>query len=280
MATVATTDNDSASMGGGTTLSLTLDIGTNGGNDILYFVLGARSVSNAQAFTGLTVDGVAATLAKTHFGTNGGGITCVGGIFAIARNSLPDPAQTNVDIVATADQNCIRGACAAFVSPDASVAAATTGQDNGDAAPDTLVGSLNTSAGSIVLGCYYSGDGSLATQTWTGLTEAATITVVAGSDNQFGSAEADNVSAETPRVITIELSEATQAVLVTASFPPAAAAGTPEPASRRMMQGKGGITGGMQMKRRENGLYVPEKPKLYVPGFMLPKARPNRLEMR
>ena len=36
------------------------------------------------------------------------------------------------------------------------------------------------------------------------------------------------------------------------------AGGSPEPSSRRMMQGRGGMTGGMQMKRSRGGVYVPE----------------------
>jgi hypothetical protein len=55
--------------------------------------------------------------------------------------------------------------------------------------------------------------------------------------------------------------------------------GAPEPASRRGAGGMNRMTGGMQARRRNSGLYVPER-RVVVPGWQAPKRQPMRLEMR
>lgn len=217
-ATVTQTDADSANMGD-PTLELTLDIGADGDNDVLYFSVGVRSVNDANAFSGFTVDGEPANNIIGVSSSNGGGITSTVAIFAIERNELPDPSQTNVDIVATANQNCIRGACAASVSPDASATAFGTGSDaDSTGGADTLDGSLNTSTGAIVLGVAYNGGAN--TLTWTtGLTQQSNFAPV-GAANVFTTALASDVAAETPRTISLDAADTVQVALVTASFSP------------------------------------------------------------
>lgn len=191
-------------------------IGANGGSDIIYVGAGARTTSNAATMS-CTVDGVTATQIVYRSFDEGGGIRSNCGIYAVARNSLPDPAQTDVDVVITHSNTCIRHAAAVAVSPDASATAhATASQVSGS---HNL--NLNTPALGIVMGFLYNGDAG--TIGWTGLTEVSDLDVAAEGSNRFGSAYASAVSAETPRTITSALATDLSAK-VAASFPVAAAA--------------------------------------------------------
>lgn len=216
---VATTSTDGASA----TFSAQA-IGANGGSDIIYVAAGARTTADATTLA-VTVDGVAASQIVFRSHDDGGGIRSNCGIYALARNSLPDPSQTDVDVVITHNQTCIRHACAVAVSADASATAhASDGAVGGD-----LGLSLNTPASGIVIGALYNGD--FVTIGWTNLTEQSEINVAGETANSFGTAYASNVSAETPRSITIAFSGADTGAKVAASFPVAGAAAAARPAT-------------------------------------------------
>jgi hypothetical protein len=217
MASVAQTAIASTSTDGASATFAAQAIGADGGNDIIYVLAGARTTANASTLA-VTVDGVAASQIVFRSSDEGGGVRSNCGIYAIARNSLPDPAQTDVDVVLTHNQTCIRHAAAIAVSADVSATAhATDGAVSGD-----LDISLNTPASGIVIGALYNGDGG--TSGWTGLTEQSDLDVAAEGSNRFGTAYASNVSAETPRTVTVAFSGGDFAAKVSASFPVAAAA--------------------------------------------------------
>jgi hypothetical protein len=212
MATVAQTAIASTTTDGSSATFTAQAIGADGGNDIIYVLAGARTTANATTLS-VTVDGVAATQIVFRSHDDGGGIRSNCGIYAIARDSLPDPAQTDVDVVLTHNQTCIRHAAALAVSAAASgTAHATDSAVGGD-----LDISLNTPASGIVIGAIYNGD--FVTVGWTGLTETSELNVAGESSNTFGTAYASNVSAETPRTVTIALSGADTGAKVSASFP-------------------------------------------------------------
>ncbi len=217
MASVSQTAVASTTTDGASATFAAQAVGANGGSDIIYIGAGARTIANASTMS-CTVDGVAATQVVFRSFDEGGGIRSNCGLFAIGRNSLPDPAQTDVDVVITHNATCIRHAAAVAVSPDASATAhATTSQIN-----TSLDLSLNTPASGIVMGFLYNGDGG--TIGWTGLTESSDLDVAAEGSNRFGTAYASNVSAETPRAISVAFSGSDFSAKVAASFPVAAAA--------------------------------------------------------
>jgi len=192
-------------------------IGANGGSDVLYISAGARTIANASTMA-CSVDGVAATQAVFFSQNDGGNVRSNVGIFVLPRNNLPDPNQTDVDIVLTHDQVCIRHAVAVAVSPDASSSAFATKT----AALGVSDVSVNTSADGIVVGSSYDGNGN--TVIWTGLTEVSDIDVAAEGSNRFSTAYASAVSAETPRTITATLLNDAAAKVV-ASFSTASVVG-------------------------------------------------------
>lgn len=203
-------------------------IGADGGSDILYVGAGARSTANASTMS-CTIDGVAAPEVVFRSFDEGGNVRSNCGIFALARNSLPDPAQTDVDVVITHNATCIRHAAAVAVSPDASATAGATASQ-GNASNDL---SLNTTANGIVVGFIYNGDAG--TINWTGLTETSDLDVAAEGSNRFGSAYASNVSAETPRTVTAAVVTDLSAK-VAAAFPVASAAATGRKPGRGLTQ--------------------------------------------
>jgi hypothetical protein len=173
-------------------------IGANGGNDILYIAFGGRSTASVTVVTGVTVDGVAATqIIETDSGTATGNIAA---IFAIARNSLPDPTQTDVDIAITYNQSVLRTAGEMYVSPDASATATGTGTESLSGTfttSQTLDGNVDTVLNGIVIGFCVMGatnNPDPPTATWTGATEDVDGQF-AGSSSVRTSANADNVAA-------------------------------------------------------------------------------------
>jgi hypothetical protein len=233
MASVSQTAIASTTTDGSSATFTAQAIGADGGNDIIYVLAGARTTANATTLS-VTVDGVAATQIVFRSHDDGGGIRSNCGIYAIARDSLPDPAQTDVDVVLTHNQTCIRHAVALAVSAAASATAhATDSAVGGD-----LDVSLNTPASGIVIGAIYNGD--FVTVGWTGLTEQSELNVAGESSNTFGTAYASNVSAETPRTVTIALSGADTGAKVSASFPVAGATITTTDGS---LAGSGTATG-------------------------------------
>lgn len=211
MASVAQTAIASTSTDGVTATFLAQAIGADGGSDIIYVLAGARSTANATTLA-VTVDGVSATEIVFRSQDDGGGVRSNCGIYAIARDSLPDPAQTDVDIVLTHNQTCIRHAAALAVS----AAASATAHDTDSAVAGDLSLSLDTPASGIVIGAIYNGD--FVTVGWTGLTETSELNVAGESSNTFGTAYASNVSAETPRAVTLSFSAGDAAAKVAASF--------------------------------------------------------------
>jgi hypothetical protein len=216
MASVSQTAIASTTTDGASATFSAQAIGANGGSDILYVGAGARSTANASTMS-CTIDGVAATQVVFHTFDEGGNVRSNCGIFALARNSLPDPAQTDVDVVITHNATCIRHAAAVAVSPDASATAGDTASQ-GNASTDL---SVDTTTSGIVLGFIYNGDAG--TINWTGLTETSDLDVAAEGSNRFGSAYASNVTAETPRTVTAAVVTDLSAK-VAAAFPVAAAA--------------------------------------------------------
>lgn len=218
MATVSQTAIASSTTDGATITFSAQAVGANGGNDILYVGAGARSVAGASTMS-CTIDGVSATQIVFATFDEGGGVRSNCGIFALARNSIPDPTQTDIDVALTHGASCIRHAAAVAVSPNA-VAVATDTATQTNASSDL---SVDTTTGGIVVGFIYNGDiGAISGITWTGLTEQSDIDVAAEGSNRFGSAYASNVAAETPRTISVTVS-ADLCGRVSASFAEAAA---------------------------------------------------------
>ena len=219
MASVAQTAVATTSTDGSSATFTAQAIGANGGSDIIYVLAGARTVADASTMS-VTVDGISATQIVFLSNNEGGGVRANCGIYAVARNSLPDPAQTDVDVVLTHNQTCIRHAAAVAVSPDASATAFATAS----AGVGSTNLNLNTSASGIVIGAAYNGD--IASFGWTGLTEQSDLDVASEGSNRFTTAYASAVSAETPRTVTA--ATATDlAAKVAASFAVAAAAAKP-----------------------------------------------------
>lgn len=213
MATVSNTASATSTTDTATPTFSAQAIGADGGSDIIYVVAATRSIANATTMA-CSIDGVSASQIVFRRQDDGGGISSNIAIFALARNSLPDPAQTDVDIVLTHNQIGIRHAVSVYVSPDASVSSFAT--SNAGAGTTSL--NLNTSSGGIVIGGGYNGDSP--SFTWTGLTEDVDVDVAGEGSNRFSSASASNVSAETPRTVTITL-VTDLAAKVAASFPSA-----------------------------------------------------------
>lgn len=193
MASVTETASATSGVDGTSHTFSALSIGSDGGNDVIIIQAGTRTVSNAQSAT-VTVDGVSANAQVQHFWNEAGSINTLAGIFTIERNSLPDPSQTDVDVVITYDASVLRFGLALGVSADASATANATATN--DASGGNL--NVNTVANAIVCAVAFQGDSD--TLTWTGLTEATDTTIETGT---FGTAYASNVSAETPRSVDV-----------------------------------------------------------------------------
>ena len=170
-----------------------LNVGPDGGDDIIYILAGSRTTSGATTVT-CTVDGTSATQIVHHVWNEAGSIYTLATIFAISRNDLTDPSQTDVDVVITYNASVLRFAVAVAVSPDA-VATATATATN-DADGGNL--NLNTDTDGIVIACAFQGDTD--TFTWTGLFEVTDTTIETGT---FGTAYASNISGESPRSVDV-----------------------------------------------------------------------------
>lgn len=216
MASVSQTAIASTTTDGSSATFSAQAIGANGGNDILYVIAGARTTANASTIS-VTIDGVAASQIVFRSSDEGGSVRANCGIYALARNSLPDPAQTDVDIVITHNATCIRHAAAIAVSADAS---ATAHASEGAVAGD-LDFSVNAPASGIVVAGLYNGD--FTTVGWTGATEQSELNVAGEGSNTFGTAYASNVSAGTPRTVSVVFSGSDLAAKVVATFPAAGA---------------------------------------------------------
>lgn len=210
-ATVSQTDIDQSGSDLSEYTFAALSIGADGGDDVIYIAFGGTSVADATAVLTITVDGVAADeVLQTNY-LDGGVFNRMSALYAIDRDDLPDPAQTDVDVVVTLNGGATRAACALLVSPDAvktpfATASATEAENNL---------SVNTPSGGIVIAsCYITGTG----DTWTGLDDTADI-IVDGT-NLFSTAVASGVTAETPRAISVDAGDDFISAVV-ASFAPA-----------------------------------------------------------
>lgn len=145
------------------------------------------------------------------------------------------------------------------------------------AGTDVISGNIDVSVGGIGFFISASSQAGATTAAWSG-TE-----VVEVMDEQMGGEAArftaavisDAAAAEAGRLITCDWATTIADGVLSGVTWSAAAGGTPtpEPATRRKQNVYGGNTGGMQMRRRASGLYVPER-RLLVPGYMLPKRKP------
>ena len=97
---------------------------------------------------------------------------------------------------------------------------------------------------------------------WTGLTEDDSASY-GGAPSYRSAASLEASSTGTPRTVSYTfastLNGGTSSYAGVVAAYSAVAGGAPESSSRRMTQGHGGMTGGMQMKRRASGLYVPRR---------------------
>lgn len=213
MGTVARTATISATVGAVAHTANNQAVGADGGSDVIYIIAGARSTSGV-ASAACTVDGVAATQAGfAVWSGEGGGIVSVCGIWAVERNDLPDPTQTDVNVVVTYSASVIRGFIDTFVSPDCDAAAHDFTIDV-TASGTTYDVSVDTVADGIVLAGVYAGDPG--SSTWTGITED-TDTTTPGGTNNYSTAHANSTTVQTPRTVSV-VNTATLAAVISASF--------------------------------------------------------------
>jgi hypothetical protein len=222
MASVAQTAIASSTTDTATPTFAAQSVGANGGDDVIYIGCGARTVADAATMT-CAVDGVSADQIAFRSFDEGGGVRSNCGLFAINRNDLPDPAQTDVDVVITHGATCIRHAAAVAVSPDA----VKTATDTASQANASTNLNIDTPEAGIAIGFLYNGE--ISTITWTGLTETSDIDVAGEGGNRFGTAYASNVTAETPRTVSastgVDLSAKVAASFAEASAAAAVGAG-------------------------------------------------------
>ena len=226
MATVSETDFESQTSAGATVWTFTAQaIGANASNHILYFGLASRAVGALNNASTLTVDGVAATSRVQQ--VIGTGTSNNAAIFSLERSSLPDPTQTDVDVVWTINTNSVRAGCATWVGVSSVAAATDTGNDGdaGNVGSGTILNpDTDVPASGIAVGVGHWGGTS--TATWTGLTEV-TDALSTGGGAQFTTALISNAAGSTPLAISVTKSGAgDDQVVVVASFAAAAATGS------------------------------------------------------
>ena len=216
MASVSQTASSSSGVNGTSFTFSALSVGARVAGDVLYVLVGSRCDSSAPSAT-VTIDGVSAGLAIQNAWNEAGNIYSYAGIFSLKRSALPDPTQTDVDVVVSfGATTMLRCGVGLGKSSDASDTASVTKAND-----PTIAGNLNAnvSAGDVVVGVVF--QGAADTMTWTGLTEATDTVIESGT---FSTAYESNVSAATPRSmdvvpdVTSDLSSAVVAV-----FPPAPA---------------------------------------------------------
>lgn len=215
MASVSQTASSSSGVDGTSFTFSALSVGARVAGDVLYVLVGSRTTSGSPSAT-VTVDGVSTPVVVQHGWQEAGNIYSYAGIFAIKRSALPDPTQTDVDVVVTFNVSMLRCSVGLGKSSDASDTAAVTATDD-----PTLAGNLNmnTTAGAIAMGVVF--QGAADTLTWTGLTEATDTVIESGT---FGTAYASNVSAATPRSVDVAPDVTSNLFAsVAAVFPPAPA---------------------------------------------------------
>jgi hypothetical protein len=263
MATVTFQDSD-VDTGGGTPSDFTaLGIGSGDGSRTLFFGFFTVASADGITITGVTVDGETASAVIQQANNYTSGVTDVAAIFAISATDLPDPTVSDVDVEVTWSSSGPNNVYAmSFATADAlDSLTPTDSQGSAPASGGTVTTlSLDVVDGGIIIGvcgANYS-DATGAASAWVGLTED--LDQNGDTNYHWTCASASGQTAATPLTITETLSGGTSLaghVGVAASFAPAAS-GAPEPSSRRMMQGRGGMTGGMQMRRRASGLYMPQ----------------------
>jgi len=213
LASITKTDYD-ASGSDLSAFTFVCSIGADGGADTLIFTIyGRRNSAVARDFSSVTVDGVAATQVVKAGDTAGTYQVSIAAVYKISRNALPDPAQTDVDVVVTWTGSMNRGcACTMFVTADAIESAAfdtaIVANDNPTApvTSTTLTLDVDVPTGGFLVGAA-GGSGSAGdTDTWTGATEQDNH-VSPGSFTYYTSALSNNFgSAETPRTVNVAIS--------------------------------------------------------------------------
>ena len=222
MPTVSQTDFDTQTSAGATVWTFTAQaIGANAADHVLYFGLCSRAVGALNNASTMTVDGVSATSIVQR--AAGAGASNNAAIFSLARSALPDPTQTDVDVVWTINTNSVRASSAVWVGVGSSATATDTAND-GVAGQNTTTLTLDTdvAASGIAVGTAVWGTATLAT--WTGLTEVSD-TVGTGGSVQFTTALVSNAAGSTPLAITVAHALADDPTGVVASFGAPAAGG-------------------------------------------------------
>lgn len=237
------------------TVTATLTIGADGGTDwLLVGVYGRRAASPPLTLSGVTIDGVAASVdASASIPLGDGNAGSVAAIAMLARSALPDPSQTDVDVVATFGANLSTAASLTIGVADEEIefhdsdagTIPNTGSGTGTATHDLTV---DIASGGVALGVAGVRATNTATTTWavTGLTEVNDV-VPTGGGVKYVDAFLSNGSLESNRAVQFAATDSASSMFdstgVVASYR-AVAAGVPEPASRRMGMA-GGMTGGM-----------------------------------
>lgn len=209
------TDTDSSSTDQ-QVYTFSADIGADSGTDTIYLVLtGLTLGGGAQSISSVTVDGVAAASQVQSY-ADGGTSTGLAAIFTISRNSLPTPANTIVEVIATVSITSRRLALYTCVSPNASgtVYDSATAAGTADGNPETYDLDLNAPANGLVIGTAMSANPSVGF-TWTGLTEQSQDII---ENNAYVIAFDGSVPAATPRTVSCYVSARWAPALVTASF--------------------------------------------------------------
>jgi len=209
MATVSQTAIDSDTADQASYTFNALNIGADSGSDVIFVLVGSRTTAGGDAVSSVTVDGQAATSVVVSAFNESASVFSIAAIFSIERADLPDPSQTDVDVVITFSNTMIRCGCALAVAPNVSATAEDT------ASQAAGVGNLNldVSASSVVMGVIFQGN--TGDVTWVGLTEETDTNIEAGT---FSTAYASDASAETPRSVDVSTSAADVSASVAASF--------------------------------------------------------------
>jgi len=220
MASVSFTDFDSNGSSA-SSYSFTCTIGSGDGTRTVFVLVEVRQTTgNNVTISSVTADGTAMTeviQVTTNSPSNGSQAV---GIFKISAASLTSPTETSMSVVVTPSATARRAACATAVTADSidttAFSTATASDATAPSPPKTFDVSLNTPASGFVLAIVGATQltGSGGGFDWTGLTENNDTNAI--DPTIISTASASNVSAQTPRTVT---------VATNASWPSAVVAG-------------------------------------------------------
>lgn len=202
-ATIAVTDQQ-VTVGACTTCNVTVTLGTNTGAG-RYIIVTAGPANGPASITSITINSVAATIAKQQF--SGAGNGC--GI-AIANVTS---GTTGVTITGVMSSSSAGFAVTVYEAHGLQSATATA--TAGTAVNNTAVSLANISAGGIAVACNDS-NGSPTTDTWTGLTDDGLSAAI--SSNALGSASKTFAAAQTSYSVTGNINGGGTPGMAAASF--------------------------------------------------------------